>query len=371
MESQPMRRADAPGRYRIATHADGPALAAMLRDNPMEGRITLALERAPDYFAASKLYGEDTSVMAETTAGEPAGMYGCALWDCWLNGAPRRCAYLHGLRANAGFRHRLRWLRQGFASIPRLVPGWNEAACCFTSVASDNLTARRLLEAGLSGLPRYQPQGEMVTLLLPVRQGRHHGLLRQARIEDIPALLDLHRRYAQRWQFAPCLDERWLRGLTPAHGLALKDFWLLEENGALRFCAALWDQRHCKQTVVQGYRGALAWLRPLYNLWARMARRIPLPAVGKRVEHVFIAFAAFDGEPDVMLRCIAELLTRAAHMQASSAVLGLSAQHPLLDAAQRRLRADHYRTCIETVSWPHQAAPALDGRPVQPEVALL
>ncbi|MDR2187830.1 MAG: hypothetical protein LBE62_07215 [Azonexus sp.] len=361
----------AAGRYRVATAADGPALAAMLRDNPMDGPITLALEREPDYFAAGRLFGEDTSVIAETADGDPVGMYGCAMWDSYLNGLPQRCAYLHGLRVNTAYRRRLRWLRDGYASIPRLAPRWNEAACCFTSVASDNQQARRLLEAGLGSLPRYVSQGEMVTLLLPARRGRSHGLLRQARREDVPAICELHRRHAQGWQFAPCLDEAWLRGLTPAHGLALENFWLHEQDGEPRFCAALWDQRHCKQTVARGYHGVLRWLRPGYNLWARMARRVPLPLVGERMEHVFIAFAAFADDAPLMLRCLEELLAHVAPMRASSAVLGLSARHPLLRLAQRRFRPLHYRTCIETVTWPNQDEPVLDGRPVQPEVALL
>jgi len=156
--------------------------------------------------------------------------------------------------------------------------------------------------------------------------------------------------------------------------MALHDFWIMEQDGVPRFCAALWDQRHCKQAVVRGYQGALAWLRPLYNLWERAAERVPLPAAGARVEHVFIAFAAFDlfdHQPEHMLGCIGELLTQAARMRASSAVLGLSAQHPVLDALQRRFHARHYRTCIETVCWPGENAPALDGRPPQPEAALL
>jgi len=367
------------GRYRVAGPDDAPALCAMLRDNPMAGPVTLGLERAPDYFAAARLFGQDTSIIAETAAGDPVCMYGCGLWDSYLNGAPRRCAYLHGLRVNAAYRHQLRWLRDGFACIPRLVPHFAQAHGCFTSVASDNSTARRLLEAGVKGMPHYQPQGEIVTLLLPTRQGRCRGLrcarhdllLRRARQADVPALLALHRRYAARWQFAPCLDAHWLLNLTPAHSLALDDFWLMEQDGALRFFAALWDQRHCKQTVVRDYSGALARLRPLYNLWAQAAGRVPLPAVGARVEHVFIAFAVFDGTPELMLRCIGELLAHAARMQASSAALGLSAQHPLLDAVRQRFHAQHYRTCIETVSWPGEDAAALDGRPVQPEVALL
>jgi hypothetical protein len=359
------------GCYRLATPADNPALCAMLRDNPMSGSVSLCLERAPDYFSASKLFGKDACVIAETAAGRPVGMYGCALWESYVNGVPRCSAYLHGLRVNAAFRHRLRWLRDGYASIPRLVPGWDKAACCFTSLASDNHAARRLLESSVNGLPHYQAQGEMVTLILPARQGRRRHVLRQARRGDIPALLALYRRYAEHWQFAPYLDEDWLLNLTPEHGLALDDFWLLEENGALRFCAALWDQRHCKQTVVRGYRGALHWLRPLYNLWANAAGRIPLPPAGGRVEHVFIAFAAFDGAPELMLRCIAELLAHAAKMQASSAVLGLSAQHPLLTAIAQRFHARTYRTCIDTVHWSGDDAPVLDGRPVQPEAALL
>ena len=51
--------------------------------------------------------------------------------------------------------------------------------------------------------------------------------------------------------------------------------------------------------------------------------------------------------------------------------LGMSAANPLAGRLQADLHASIYRTRIETVHWPDRPAPSLDGRPPQPEVALL
>jgi hypothetical protein len=54
-------------------------------------------------------------------------------------------------------------------------------------------------------------------------------------------------------------------------------------------------------------------------------------------------------------------------------VLGLSARHPLLAVVPKRMRRFTYRTNLYAVHWEdgRGAAESLDGRPCQPEVALL
>jgi hypothetical protein len=362
--------------YRLATPADESRLRAMLRDNPMDGWVDLSLEREPDYFAAADLYGRETSVIAETVSGENIGMYACTQFSVYLDGVVKPALYLHNLRVNRRWRHHIRFLRGGFASIAELVPDFATAASCFTSIGSGNRKAWRILEAGLSGLPRYCPQGEMVTLALPLSTKRHSGnLLRRAQRDDLPALLAFHQGYATGWQFAPCLDKDWL---LCGGGLQPEDFWLYEVAGKIRFCAALWDQGHCKQAVVHGYRSPLGLLRPLYNFGARLLGRNLLPAIGQNLAHLFIAFAAFDDgmlvdEHELALDCIAELLFRAREKPVNTAILGLAAAHPLQDKIARRFHADAYRTRIETVSWSGQATFDNKGgnRLVQAEVALL
>jgi hypothetical protein len=68
---------------------------------------------------------------------------------------------------------------------------------------------------------------------------------------------------------------------------------------------------------------------------------------------------------------VKEGLLRVAEKNASIGCLGLSDKNPLTGILKTALHADCYRTRIETVTWPGDRLPELDGRPVQPEVAVL
>jgi hypothetical protein len=246
------------------------------------------------------------------------------------------------------------------------VPYW------FTSVASEHAAARRLLEARLPGMPVYQPVGELETLVLDAQQHRTKGLLQQATQQDVPVLVDFFNRQACAYQFAPLLNEIQLLKLTGETGLTLGDFWLLKDGRDIRGCLAVWDQRAFKQSVIRGYRFPLSALRGAYNTWARIANRLRLPAPGERLEHAFLAFVAFDGAAEnVYVDAVREGLAKVRDKGAHAGVLGLSPQNTLARVLKSELRTHAYRTCIQTVAWPDDAQPQLDGRPPQPEVALL
>ncbi len=360
---------------RHATAADDAALQQILRDNPMQGWLRLALERSPCYFAGENLLGKSRAVVGQDAAqgGAIIGMYHTHFMPVFVNGAKAQAGYLGELRVNPAYRNRLRILKHGFASIrPLNRPEADRTAIWFTSIASDNHRARRMLEAQHRNLPRYQPAGELQTLAISVRQGRRPELLQRATQADIPAICAFYNRQAARHQFAPCLEPDWLYHLSPSKGLGIEDFWLWKEQQTLRACIAVWDQRGFKQAVVQGYRFPLNLLRPAYNLFA-YARGIPsLPASGRRLESVVLAFFAID--PAVQsqaLPILREALEIAARKHARIALLGLAEANPLLPAAVSSLHPTIYRTCIETVRWPEQTAQPLDHRMVQPEIALL
>jgi hypothetical protein len=263
-------------------------------------------------------------------------------------------------------------VRNGFASIPVVVGNRGDVPFWFTCVSRENSAAVRLLEAGLPGMPAYRRAGAIETLTVAASRGKLSGVLRRARREDAPALAAFHNARASRRQFAPVLDEKWLAALDGSKGLSLSDFWLAEDRSGLRGCLAVWDQRAFKQTVAAAYRFPLNILRAPYNLWAAAARRAPLPPVGAPLEHVYLAFAAFDPEDGgLALAAIREGLARAGEKGAAAAVIGLSADNPLAVEVKARLAPLRYESLIETVSWPGDSAPSLDGRPVQPEAALL
>jgi hypothetical protein len=266
----------------------------------------------------------------------------------------------------------VRILKDGFASIPVLLSKNDSLSLWFTSVAEDNDTARRILETDLEGMPRYGFRGAMETLAFSIRQRKACGLLQRATINDVPALVDFYNQQARGFQLAPVVTESWLSALNGRQGLRLGDFLLFKDKGEIRGCLAVWDQRKFKQTTIRGYGFPLNRLSGIYNLYAAARGRIMLPAPGERIEQVFLSFFALDEcARHLAADIVTEGLLRVAEKKALVGTLGLSDRNPLSDTLKSKLHPDCYRTRIETVSWPGEVQPDLDGRPVQPEVAIL
>lgn len=358
--------------YRLAGPEDDEELRKLLRDQAMEGWVQLSLEREPSFFLGQTLMGESQVVMAqeEAPAHRTVGMYTCSRLPVHLNGCPTRLPYLGGLRIEPTFRHRLGLLKDGFDSLPVLTD--QPTPFAFTSLASGNRSARRLLEANLNGMPTYQPIGELVTLALPAQRRPLKAILIPAALKDVPSLAAFFNQHSRQSQFGAHLDETWLAGLNGAHGLHLEDFWLLREGQDLHGCIAVWDQRVFKQIVVRGYRSWLSWLRTPYNGIAPQLGFPRLPAPGQALSNIFLAFAAFrDPGGETALSAVRESLSKVWEKGGELGLLGLSSSHPLLHRLNRSHGTWSYRTWIESVHWRGNPIPSFDPLPVQPEIALL
>ena len=362
--------------YRLAKKADDEQLRSMLRENEMDSWVQMTLEREPSYFAGDFLLGQDLAVLATTAQAphQPVGMFAYGLRPLHVNGQPLILGYVGQLRVHPASRNRIQVLKRGYQALWQLTRNI-EPPYSFTSIASENSAALRLLNANLNGMPIYTPQGQYLTLAIAISQTPHSNsavAMHPACKADVPELVDFHNRQASRWQFAPALSQQWLLSLDPRKGLAIEDFLLLRRHGEICACLAVWDQRAMKQTVARGYRFPINLLRRPHNLLARISRRIELPAVGRQLEQAYLAFAAFGrlSETETMA-CICHGLELAKNKNAKAAVIGLSTRNPLTEKLQRHFKAVSYRSEIETVSWPQNHLPSIDGRPVQPEVALL
>jgi hypothetical protein len=358
--------------YQKADFDDDHAIRQLLRRNDMDSWARMSIEREPSFFRGENLMGRSSAVIARMSNSpqQVVGMYGMAEQQTHVDGRPTDTAYLGALRVNPEYRHKLRILKNGFASA-RALSGVDRLTT-FTSVASENLAARRLLEANLRGMPCYTPVGDIESMGFSTSQGKSGGLLQSAVAADIPALVEFFNSAASSYQFAPVLSRQWLESLTDSIGLRLSDFWLLKNGPDIRGCVAIWDQRSFKQIVARGYRFPLNLLRRSYNLYARLTDRLVLPRPGKELEQVFLSFFALDAKAtDHANEVLREALMIARHKGARVGTLGLSVQNPLCSRLRENLRASLYRARIETVHWPDRAAPVLDGRPPQPEVSLL
>ena len=74
---------------------------------------------------------------------------------------------------------------------------------------------------------------------------------------------------------------------------------------------------------------------------------------------------------DCVVDVVREALMIARRKGAQVGTLGLATRNPLAGRLRDSLNPSIYKSYIETVHWPDCPAPELDGRPPQPEIALL
>lgn len=370
-------------RFDIATRDDDAGIRRLLRENPMPGRISISLEREPDYFADADLPDEEKQTIVASEGGRVVCAGSCVIRKRFVNGQPQRVGYLGGLRLDADKAGRFDIVRRGyevFRELQRDAP----ADFYFTSIAADNERARTFLERGLPGMPRYEFIGEFVTLLIPGSRSRRRKAADRrdtfkgppshvGGYEAVEGLVECVNDYSYRNQFAPCWTANELRALRVL-GLRTEDFYIVSDNGSITACAALWDQRGFKQTVIRGYAPWLRRMRPVLNFITWLKGGTQFPAVGETLANAFVSHLAFaPGEPERLIELVAELRKVAARRGIESLTLGFAADNPYLAMLRRAVRGREYRSRIYVVHWPDLGGVAgeLDGRVLSPEVALL
>ncbi len=365
-----------PVRFALARPEMDCSIRSLLRDNPLGGAIQVSFEREPDYFHGENIVGIDRTVIAmqnETVV----CMGKCSTHDRWVNGRVLPVGYLGELRLDRRAQGRFDILRAGYDFF-RATQSENPAACYFTSIATDNLRARSLLERGARGLPRYRFLTDFVTLLIPVRRrspaSLPHGLcLASGKDVPIERLVAFLNEQGSRHLLATAWSPEVLLGLA-RHGLPSERIAVMLHGSRIVACTGVWDQRSFRQTVVRGYRPLLARIRPLLNVVAQLTRTARLPAVGTVVPQAFLSpFACEPGFETAIPPLIEAAFALASPLGAELVTLGLNALDPRLKLIRRRYRPREYQTRLYQVGWAETSSTALlpPGGPYFPEISLL
>lgn len=385
--------------FDVARESDDAEIRRLLRENPMPGRISISLEREPSFFADA----EEKQTIVARAQGRVAGVGYCTRSERFVNGRPAQVGYLGGLRLDARYGGRFDVLRRGYEFLRELESN-NPADFYFTTIASDNQRARRFLEAGIHGMPKYEFVGEFVTVVVPtggkvrISEPGNQGAESQSGGEPphSPAVAGLPRsrdRLAVHacdarslWdgiefvnernrsqQFAPCWSNTGIPALSHL-GLKASDFSAVSDARRIVAVGALWDQRCFKQTVVRGYTVPLALGRPMFNLFAPLFKQPRLPAVGEMLASALVSHLAVDhSRTDALLTLIGQLRAVAQERGIELLTLGFAASDPSLKIIRCGFGGREYRSRIYVVRWPGIGKPAgeLDCRLAGPEVALL
>ena len=366
--------------FRLATVTDDRDLRQLLRENPMQGEISVSLEREPDLFMAGSIEGErhHTIVARDRARGRPVGMASRSVYSGFLNGRPCRLAYLSQLRVDRVYRGRAGLLSQGYTLMRSLRTG-TDLPFDLTTIVTDNHTARRVLGAGISGIPAYQELEPFTTLMLPLWRRQRTSppsdvLIERGspeRIEEIATCLERNR---ARYQFAPRWTAAELLSPERSRGLAPRDFLIAVRQGTVIGCVALWDQSGFKQIVVRSYGASIRRWRPIVEISGLLLGTPRLPSPGRPIPHVYISHVAVDGDDaDVFSALFARAYNEARECRHACLVAGFADRHPLLHVIRRRYRAWTYSSILYAVCWEggKAAAEVIDRRVPHLEVGLL
>lgn len=349
---------------------------ALLRATIMPGAVRLAFTREPSYSAFEGAAGGCDHTVVARHGDRVVGIGRASMHALHRNGVVASVAYLAELRVAAGTPASVGLLRAGYAELAEALRDARVEAC-FTSIASDNERARRVLERGTRlGLPAYRPLARLVTLVAPVRAVRGDpGAERpsaRARAEesDQATVADFLQSHAARSNLS--LDWTHERIETLArHGVGADEFVVLRRNGVVTSVGAVWDQRPFRQVVIDGYGGMLRATRPIVNVGLRLTGASPLPSSGSVLAQGFVLGCAVERPADWEALWPA-LAARARSKGLAWLTVSRDARDPELAALRKITRGREYHTLLYDVAFRgrHSSAP-WDDLLVRPEVGLL
>jgi hypothetical protein len=191
---------------RVADQTDNEGLLALSRITPMEGAISLRIERDPDFFALLRLRGR-SKVFVAVRGHEVIGCVSAASHTVYLSGVPETIAYIGDMKIHPSFsgsRVSIRLLAALRADLHQ-----SGIDVCFCVAADGNQRVMPLFEGRL-GLPRWVSLGRFLVdglLPSPFHNGSKHYDVEPAQSTDVPAVSLLLDRFHRSRQFAPQLEE--------------------------------------------------------------------------------------------------------------------------------------------------------------------
>ena len=283
---------------RWATLEDDAALRRLCVRTPMHGPLSYCLEREPEFFALTRLQGDQGGRVAVIDAGtEIAAMAMVAPFRAWVAGAEQRCAYIGDLKVAPEHRSRglagrvVRFLGQALQlqDIDRLVflVLAGNPATGLIDIAPGHLEVRKLRTVRNFLVPFGASMGT-----------RPDAVIDRAVPESIPEMIALWNREHRRRAFAPILDEsllrHWLQGSRN-----LDDFRLVHRNGRLTGFCAVWDASAIKQIRLLRLSYGMRAATGLFNVFAVLRGHPRFPRLGETLRGLYVCHVCAQSPDDL------------------------------------------------------------------------
>lgn len=264
---------------------DNAELLALCR-LPMEGQISLAMEREPDYFSAAAVQNNEVNVYVchDSKSGELAGSFSIGKRQLFVNGDLATVKYWSDLRIAPAYQSSLLLFRMiKYVKENNLLTTDEYAQ---TVVFSDNQKMLELAEKAMGKslnktlLPQYHfySNYETYTVFFSGNKSSENTphSIRRGTVADLEKMQQLLDAEGKKKQFYPHYD---FKQLNTAYYRDIKpeDYFLAFDKNELIGIVGIWDQKKFKQTRVVAYRRPLGTLRPFINLFSSFFNTFKLP----------------------------------------------------------------------------------------------
>jgi hypothetical protein len=371
--------ARAHGLVRLASDHDNTALIELAAACPMEGDLSLRIDRAPDFFALNRLEGNRWSVgVVDGPEGRPIACVATTERRAWIHGRSVSMVYAGDLKVHPEYRdtRTADSLERFVAETARDAAG--DSTPVLLTVLGGN-TAMERRAGGPRGLPRLHRFATLHSFAIPLLWGRGTAEVADVRIEqatdrDIEEMAELWGALAPTRQFTSALDaERLARWIDGAPGLAIEDYLLARDRrGRLLGFVGMWDQRQTKTLRVLRYSHALSFVRGVVTVVAPFVGAMPPPGIGEPLHYASAVHLCVPADRADVLRAL--VLAAYERLRGSDRVfmnVALDARETLSTALRGLLAAPTVIHAYATMPRGEWAGPSLDDRPFHFETALV
>jgi hypothetical protein len=266
---------------REALPKDNAALLKLTSLTPMKGRISLRIDRNPDFFRLLSKRGESKVYVAGKN-GTLVGCFSVSNTETLVNGNYEKVYYLADLKIHPSY--------GGIMLVRLLNVMMNHLKQCgadllFCTAAFGNEKVMPLFE-GRAGFPKFHPVGTFrVFQIIPLNSkiNSKKYTLDEAEIND--NIISLYNRFYSGYDVAPLYSISSLQGTRTIMAI---------EKGTIRASVTLSDVSGSKQNVLMGLPFILNLVVMLLRFLNRIAPFINLPEIGKPVKVLYIKAFAFS-----------------------------------------------------------------------------
>lgn len=317
-------------KIRLAKKEDDKRIIEILRNNPIEGKISLSYCREPSYFKSLVVEGKEHQTIVGEINNKIIGFGTKSIRTVFINGKPKDIGYLNGLRLEKEFRGK-GLLKNGYLYFKELHKKENKVKLYYSTIIEDNWLAKKILESKKDYLPTYKNIGKInvyAVRLLEKKDIDSNVKIIKGNDQIISKIFDFINSEGSKKQFFPYYEN-----INDLYNVKPEDFYVAFKDKEIVGVVLKWNQSDIKQTIVTGYNGLTNITKEIYNLNAKRKNYPLLPSIGKPFNHFYLSLITIkEDNINVFKQLLNKVYNDNVHTDFSYFIFGLSDKDKLTEA---------------------------------------